>query len=44
VRRLAEFTELLDQAGVGSTVQLDIQRGGSRTTVPVQIADIGASR
>jgi S1-C subfamily serine protease len=44
VRRLAELTDLLDQAGVGSTVQLEIQRGGSRTTVPVQIADIGATR
>jgi S1-C subfamily serine protease len=41
VRRLAELIDLLEQAGVGATVQLDIQRGGSRTSVPVQIADIG---
>ena len=44
VRRLAELTELLEQAGVGATVQLEIVRGGSRTTIPVQIADIGLNR
>jgi 2-alkenal reductase len=44
VQRLAELTELLEQAGVGSTVQLEIMRGGSRTTVPVQVADIGVTR
>jgi 2-alkenal reductase len=44
VRRLAELTELLEQAGVGATVQLEIMRGGSRTTIPVQVADIGAGR
>jgi S1-C subfamily serine protease len=44
VRRLAELTELLEQAGVGATVQLEIMRGGSRTTVPVQVADIGLTR
>jgi 2-alkenal reductase len=44
VRRLAELTERLEQAGVGSTVQLEIMRGGSRTTVAVQVADIGGSR
>jgi len=44
VQRLAELTELLDQAGVGATVQLEIVRGGGRTTVPVQVADIGATR
>ena len=44
VRRLAELTDLLEQAGVGATVQLDIMRGGSRTTIPVQVADIGLTR
>ncbi len=44
VRRLAELTELLEQAGVGSTVQLEVLRGGSRTTVAVEVTDIGASR
>ena len=44
VRRLAELTELLEQAGVGSTVQLEIMRGGGRTTVAVEVADIGGSR
>jgi 2-alkenal reductase len=44
VQRLAELTELLEQAGVGSTVQLEILRGGSRTTVAVEVTDIGASR
>ena len=44
VQRLAELSELLEQAGVGSTVQLEIMRGSGRTTVPVQVADIGATR
>ncbi|MCC6890637.1 MAG: trypsin-like peptidase domain-containing protein [Hyphomicrobiales bacterium] len=44
VRRLAELTELLEQAGAGSTVQLEVLRRGSRTTVAVQVADIGAGR
>jgi S1-C subfamily serine protease len=44
VQRLAELTELLEQAGVGATVQLEIMRGGSRTTIPVQVADIGLNR
>jgi 2-alkenal reductase len=44
VRRLAELTELLEQAGVGATVQLELMRGGSRVTVPVQVADIGVTR
>jgi S1-C subfamily serine protease len=44
VQRLAELTDLLEQAGVGSTVQLEIMRGGGRTTLPVQVADIGATR
>jgi S1-C subfamily serine protease len=44
VRRLTELTDLLEQAGVGATVQLEILRGGGRTTVPVQIADIGTTR
>ena len=44
VQRLAELTELLEQAGVGATVQLEIMRGGSRTIIPVQVADIGLTR
>ncbi len=44
VRRLAELTDLLEQAGVGATVQLEVMRGGSRTTMPVQVADIGLTR
>jgi 2-alkenal reductase len=44
VRRLAELTDLLEQAGVGSTVQIEIVRRGARSTVPVQISDIGVSR
>jgi 2-alkenal reductase len=42
VQRLTELTDLLEEAGVGSTVKLEILRGGSRTTVPVHVADIGA--
>ena len=44
VRRLVELTDLLEQAGVGATVQLEIMRGGSRTTIPLQVADIGLTR
>jgi len=44
VRRLADLTELLEQAGVGSTVQLTVNRGGSRTNISVQVADIGNAR
>jgi 2-alkenal reductase len=44
VRRLADLTELLEQAGVGKTVQLTVSRGGKRVTVPVDIIDIDRPR
>jgi 2-alkenal reductase len=44
VRRLTELTNLLEQAGIGNTIQLEIVRGGGRTTIPVLIADIGLTR
>ncbi len=43
VRRLADLTDHLEQIGVGKTVELTVQRGGSTTTVPVEVTDIGRS-
>jgi 2-alkenal reductase len=44
VHRLTDLTDELEQAGVGKTVELKIARGGSTTTVPVEVADISAGR
>ena len=44
VRRLADLTDAIEQVGVGKTIALTINRGGSRTSVTVEIIDIGASR
>ncbi len=44
VRRLTELTGLLEQAGIGNTIQLEIVRGGRRITIPVLVADIGLNR
>ncbi len=44
VRRLADLTDELEQVGTGKQVQLTLNRGGSRTTVPVDVVDIGGSR
>jgi 2-alkenal reductase len=43
VRRLAEFSDRVDQIGVGKTVQLTLNRRGSRATVAVEIADVTRS-
>jgi 2-alkenal reductase len=44
VRRLADLTDEIEQVGVGKSIALTINRGGSRTSVTVEITDISASR
>jgi 2-alkenal reductase len=44
VHRLADLTDELEQLGVGKAVKLTLDRGGSKTSVSVQIADIGKDR
>jgi 2-alkenal reductase len=41
VRRLADLTEQLTQVGVGHSIDLKVQNGGSTRTVQVEVADIG---
>jgi S1-C subfamily serine protease len=40
VRRLTDLTDRLEQVGVGKSVQLALNRGGSRTTVTVDVIDV----
>ena len=40
VRRLADLSDQLDQAGVGSTIDLSVQRQGRTRTVRLQVADV----
>ena len=44
VRRLADLTDELEQVGSGKPIPLTISRGGSRTTVTVEVIDIGSPR
>ncbi len=41
VRRLSDLTEELERIGVGRSLDLLIERDGRRTTVPVEVADVG---
>jgi 2-alkenal reductase len=41
VRRLSDLTAELERAGLGKPVELTIDRGGRRTRVTVNIADVG---
>jgi S1-C subfamily serine protease len=41
VRRLADLTDQLEQIGIGQKVQLKVSRGGSTTSVEVEVIDIG---
>lgn len=43
VRRLADLTDQIEQVGVGKPIALTISRGGSRTSVTVEIIDISRS-
>ena len=44
VRQLADLTNEIEQVGVGKPIGLTINRGGSRTSVTLEVTDIGASR
>jgi 2-alkenal reductase len=41
VRRLSDLTEELERIGVGRSLELLIERDGRRTTVSVEVADVG---
>jgi S1-C subfamily serine protease len=41
VHRLPDLTDELEQVGVGKSVDLTLDRGGSKVSVSVQVADIG---
>ena len=43
VRRLADLTDEIDQVGVGQQITLALNRGGSRTSVTLDIVDISAN-
>jgi 2-alkenal reductase len=44
VRRLPDLTDELEQVGIGKPIKLTLDRGGHRTSVSVQVADIGSDR
>jgi 2-alkenal reductase len=44
VRRLSDLTAALEEVGVGQTLELTVDRGGSTTTVRVDVADVGQAR
>jgi 2-alkenal reductase len=44
VRRLADLTDELEQVGPGKPVRLAINRSGTRTTVMVEVTDVGSPR
>jgi len=44
VHRLADLTDQLEQTGVGKSVQLSLQRGGTTSSVQMQIADISGQQ
>jgi 2-alkenal reductase len=41
VRKLSDLTDLLEQAGVGKTVALNVQRDNRSRTINVAIVDVG---
>jgi 2-alkenal reductase len=44
VHRLTDLTDELEQVGVGKKVQLTLNRNGAKTSVDVDVADVGATR
>ncbi len=44
VHRLADLTDELEQVGIGKSVRLELQRGGSKTTVSVDVSDVSQQR
>jgi S1-C subfamily serine protease len=43
VRRLSDLTDLLEEAGVGKTVRLSVQRNGQTRTVDTEVVDVSRS-
>ena len=43
VRRLSDLTDLLEEAGVGKTVRLSVQRDGQTRTVEAEVVDVSRS-
>ena len=41
VRRVPELTEALEEAGVGNEVELTVERDGDRSTLELEVKDIG---
>jgi 2-alkenal reductase len=44
VHRLPDLTDQLEQVGVGNKVNLSIDRGGSKTLVSLNVADVSSTR
>jgi len=44
VRRLADLTDELEQVGVGKSVDVALNRGGTKTSVTVNVTDVAPSR
>jgi len=44
IQRLSDLTTELERVGVGKTAQVQLQRAGRQTTVPVEVIDIGQPR
>jgi S1-C subfamily serine protease len=44
VHRLPDLTDQLEQVGVGNRVNLSIDRGGSKTLVSLDVADVASTR
>jgi S1-C subfamily serine protease len=44
VHQLSDLTEELEQVGIGKTVQIEINRGGSKMTVSLAVADVSQPR
>jgi 2-alkenal reductase len=44
VRRLADLTSILEEVGVGNSIELTVDRGGRQTNVRVEVADMGQAR
>jgi S1-C subfamily serine protease len=43
VRRLSDLTDLLEEAGVGKTVRLSVQRNGQTRTIETEVVDVNRS-
>ncbi len=44
VRRLADLTSIMEEIGVGQTVELTVDRAGHQTAVRVDVTDMGQAR